>query len=168
MVRTCNTCSIEKPISEFRNGKNHRYRCYQCCLKVNRERYADYHNKHRDRVLERMKQRHDKQRELALETLGGRCVCCGETNPCFLTVDHVNGNGSKLRRTAGHNSIYKWLIRNKFPDGFQVLCNNCNHGRYRNGGICPHQEGSTVRAQARSSKWSEAPKVHLTHRWIMI
>jgi hypothetical protein len=37
-------------------------------------------------------------------------------------------------------------VKHRFPAGFQVLCLNCNHGRFRNGGICPHQrsEGSTT------------------------
>jgi hypothetical protein len=32
-----------------------------------------------------------------------------------------------------------WLKRNNFPSGYRVLCMNCNHGRKRNGGICPHE-----------------------------
>jgi hypothetical protein len=31
-----------------------------------------------------------------------------------------------------------WLIREKLPDGFRVLCHNCNQaiGYY---GVCPHE-----------------------------
>ncbi len=25
------------------------------------------------------------------------------------------------------------------PEGFQVLCWNCNLGKYYNGGVCPHR-----------------------------
>jgi hypothetical protein len=31
------------------------------------------------------------------------------------------------------------LRKNGFPEGFQVLCANCNIGRHINGGICPHE-----------------------------
>jgi hypothetical protein len=31
-----------------------------------------------------------------------------------------------------------WLVKNKFPGGFQVLCHNCNYAKARSG-RCPHQ-----------------------------
>jgi hypothetical protein len=80
---------------------------------------------------------------LALNQYGGECACCGETEPVFLSIEHSDGNGAEHRRvnglTSGHNT-YLWLYRHNFPDGFEVLCHNCNHGRHINGGICPHQE----------------------------
>ena len=35
--------------------------------------------------------------------------------------------------------MYEWIKRNNYPDGFQVLCWNCNSGKGANGGICPHE-----------------------------
>lgn len=71
------------------------------------------------------------------------CACCGETCACFLSLDHMNNDGAAHRRlvkgTVGNN-IYKWLKDNGYPEGFQVLCMNCNTGRYQNGGICPHND----------------------------
>jgi|SRR5579884_1796718 len=80
----------------------------------------------------------------AYERYGGaRCACCGETELCFLTIDHINGGGrAHLRQMAQDGpfaTIYQWLRDNHYPPGFQVLCANCNMGRWRNGGICPHQ-----------------------------
>lgn len=75
---------------------------------------------------------------------GYECSCCGETERVFLSIDHVYGKGSQHRReikkSGQANNLYVWLRRNKFPSGFQVLCMNCNLGRYRNGGICPHHK----------------------------
>jgi hypothetical protein len=36
-------------------------------------------------------------------------------------------------------TIYRWLISSGFPEGFRVLCHNCNQaiGLY---GFCPHQQ----------------------------
>ncbi len=73
---------------------------------------------------------------------GPVCKCCGETCMWFLTIDHINGNGGKHRSEiykcgeygAG---IYRWLKKNRFPYGFQVLCMNCNWAR-RIDGNCPH------------------------------
>lgn len=71
---------------------------------------------------------------------GHRCVCCGESNPGFLSIDHVNGCGGELRKIHGTGAkLYRWLCANDFPEGFQTLCINCNLGRARNGGICPHK-----------------------------
>jgi hypothetical protein len=74
---------------------------------------------------------------------GGSCVCCGESEIRFLTIDHVDGDGASHRRatsTKGGPQFYRWLRKNNYPGGFQLLCWNCNAGRYFNGGICPHQE----------------------------
>ena len=58
------------------------------------------------------------------------CVYCGESNHRFLTIDHVAGDGAAHRREndlKGGVVFYKWLEKNGHPDGFQVLCMNCNY-----------------------------------------
>lgn len=51
-------------------------------------------------------------------------------------IDHINGGGTKHRKQIGSH-IYNWIKNNEFPEGFQVLCFNCNlaKGFY---GVCPH------------------------------
>lgn len=75
------------------------------------------------------------------------CVCCGETEIRFLTIDHINNNGANHRKERanrlGHR-FYRWLKDNGFPDGYQVMCFNCNCGKFVNGGICPHKEKVSV------------------------
>lgn len=79
------------------------------------------------------------------EAYGGvKCACCGEHNECFLSIDHINGDGNKHRREIGRTSLYNWLRHNGYPEGFQVLCFNCNHGRHINGGICPHKQSKDI------------------------
>jgi len=79
------------------------------------------------------------------EHYGDRCSCCGETEMNFLTIDHVNGDGAEHRRAVagtkkwGGRNLYMWLRKHGYPDGFQLLCWNCNCGRQRTGGICPHK-----------------------------
>lgn len=70
---------------------------------------------------------------------GVKCACCGETDPIFLSIDHINNDGRKHRELIGNDKIYRYLFKNNFPKGFQVLCHNCNRGKYLNGGICPHK-----------------------------
>jgi AraC-like DNA-binding protein len=71
----------------------------------------------------------------------GKCTCCGETIVDFLTIDHVNNDGSIDRKNFGRsgNKLYRWLIDNNFPEGYQILCMNCNYSKYLNKGQCIHQ-----------------------------
>jgi hypothetical protein len=92
------------------------------------------------------------QRWIILIHYGGdppKCACCGETRYEFLSIDHINGGGNEERKkflttTGKYNprKFYQWLIDNNFPEGFRVLCMNCNFalGHY---GYCPHS-GKTV------------------------
>jgi len=75
-----------------------------------------------------------------------KCSCCGEHNVEFLSIDHIKGGGESHRRSLHRQSghpFYVWLIKNDFPEGYRVLCLNCNTslGLY---GYCPHQKGVEV------------------------
>lgn len=83
-------------------------------------------------------------REQVLDHYGRSCACCGETTSLFLTIDHVNDDGAAHRRSIGRFSLPMWIVENGFPEGFQILCYNCNCGRYRNGGVCPHKSGVPI------------------------
>lgn len=78
------------------------------------------------------------------EAYGGfSCSCCGEKERKFLCLDHVKNDGAKHRKKIGEGGdrILRWLKKNGFPKGFQVICANCNQGKHLNGGVCPHREG---------------------------
>lgn len=83
------------------------------------------------------KGRRQRERMQVLIAYGNKCVCCGETQNEFLAIDHMNGGGNKHRKEVRH--VYRWIKNNGFPDGFQVLCHNCNmaKGFY---GECPHKK----------------------------
>jgi hypothetical protein len=80
------------------------------------------------------------------------CNCCGETfHVDFLAIDHIAGKKQmdsepELVR-MGYKSkldgldLVNWIIRNDFPEGFQILCHNCNHakGMKKNNNQCPHE-----------------------------
>ncbi len=75
----------------------------------------------------------------ALQHYGMKCACCGESRYEFLTIDHINGGGRKHNAEIGQGHLYRWLKKNNYPEGFRVLCHNCNQslGLY---GYCPHQK----------------------------
>lgn len=108
----------------------------------NRERILDYRKKadlkRRDQKRDYDKRRHAEHKRLVLEHYGGCCTCCGITQPEFLSVDHIQGGGTKHRKEVSHR-IYYWLVMNNFPEGYRLLCYNCNCslGFF---GYCPHQE----------------------------
>lgn len=61
-----------------------------------------------------------------------QCAGCGFTDIRALDLDHVNNDGAEHRRTISGNrtqagaSTYRWVKNNNYPEGFQVLCRNCN------------------------------------------
>lgn len=76
-----------------------------------------------------------------IDGYGGRCACCGETERAFLTIDHVNGGGGQERKGLGYGNrrLLLKIIKAGFPSEYQCLCFNCNCGRQRTRGICPHR-----------------------------
>jgi hypothetical protein len=103
------------------------------------ERYArqlGYTKKHRNKTAQEVKL------EAFVAYGGPSCKCCGESIMTFLTLDHIDGGGNTMRRSNklnGSTAVYKFLKKNGWPPGYQVLCFNCNVGRHINGGVCPHQ-----------------------------
>ena len=154
-------CKCAKCIQ--RNSNAQKY-CPECRTVVHKEylkKYSPiYHknkyktdNKFREKMrklskntYERTKdKRLEKRRKIRYETLiayGGnppRCSCCGEQYLEFLVIDHIGGGGGAHRKRLKKKgvSFYRWLKNNNYPDGFRILCHNCNmaDGFY---GYCPH------------------------------
>ena len=84
-------------------------------------------------------------KEIVFNFYGKTCACCGEPERGFLTLDHINNDGkqdalSRTRNTSWYLKLAR-LIRQGHPqEGLRTMCYNCNCGRSRNGGICPHEE----------------------------
>ena len=101
-------------------------------------KYKDIEHRTKQRIYE--KTLRESLRQQILEHYGNKCHCCGETRKEFLSIDHINGGGHKHRKRVGKGlAFYKWFVKNNFPDGFRILCMNCNWaiGRF---GYCPHQK----------------------------
>jgi len=62
-------------------------------------------------------------------------------------MDHIKNDGNKERKKYGRTwEMYSHMMR-EYKEApmeaikkYQVLCYNCNLGKYINGGICPHKE----------------------------
>ncbi|KKM06705.1 hypothetical protein LCGC14_1741310 [marine sediment metagenome] len=68
---------------------------------------------------------YDRQKIIVFDYYGGKCITCGETDYDMLEMDHINDDGCGHRKEVGRK-IYRWIIRNNFPDNLQLLCANCN------------------------------------------
>lgn len=154
--KRCNKCGRRLPLSRFYPKKNKLTgRCKDCIKEYNRQHYyavrddpgrkervrkiaRAWYLRDRDRINATRTEKTRAQRQRCLDAYGGRCACCGESRYEFLAIDHVNGGGCKHRADVG-NKICRWLVKNNFPPGFQVLCHNCNQalGHY---GYCPHEK----------------------------
>jgi len=68
------------------------------------------------------------------------CECCKIRDLEFLTIDHPNGGGQKERRAIKRSpgrEFYAWLVKEGLPEGYRVLCFNCN-SVWGFLGYCPH------------------------------
>ena len=104
----------------------------------------------------------DKLRARMFEVYGDRCVCCGESNKKFLTLDHIQNDGWKEKQFGKHrkSNWYKLAIKHPDKNRFQILCWNCNMGKAKNGGVCPHKEQtSAIDAMTKPVEVPESPAV---------
>lgn len=94
------------------------------------------------KCVDRCRDHYNHKKSVVYEHYGYKCACCKETEKAFLTIDHINNDGAEHRKTltsaGGGYAIYSWLVENDFPEGFQVLCWNCQWGKNKHG-MCPHQ-----------------------------
>jgi len=148
-TKTCKGCREPKDTTDFyfnstaRDGGN-------ICKACKRLRDARYRDRNREKVRaactafyenpENRRRRNEgaraasrAKRKAVLARYGGKCACCDEDEYEFLTIDHINGGGTRHRASDGRK-IVRFLIKNGYPEGFRVLCWNCNsaiglHGR---------------------------------------
>jgi hypothetical protein len=129
------------------------------------EKHQDMAREHHRRLMKdpvwkkelaiRNKKKHIQLKKECFVAYGGLiCACCGEKEFQFLTMDHIipvgnisksgpplkenRGLGSKKKPSnRSGNGLWRWLKKNKYPPGYQVLCWNCNcaKGLF---GSCPH------------------------------
>jgi hypothetical protein len=120
----------------------------ESCRKKASIRYFAQSDTYKTIAKHNYQQRYPTLRRAAYLAYGGfRCTCCGESNEMFLSLDHIDGKGAEHRRqlkSKGGERLYTWLRDNNYPPGFQVLCMNCNFGKQRNGGQCPHKDISNA------------------------
>lgn len=101
--------------------------------KNHKAEFNEYFRRWRQGHREQFNAYHRRRRELLKMTTlthygNGKCACvlCGESRPACLSIDHIEGGGTKHRRLlhSSHN-FYSWLVSHNLPKGYQTLCMNC-------------------------------------------
>ena len=148
-------CKVHGEVDYYENAtgvRKGRRRCKACFLDGTKPRperrdyFKAWNVSAAGRSADLKRRTRDKARVIA--AYGGKCLCCSEMNEAFLSIDHVGDNGAAHRKEIGQSKTYQWLRLNGFPkDGFQLLCHNCNRGRWINGGECPHKSSSPLSAK---------------------
>jgi len=89
-----------------------------------------YYKKTRNQQLLRERIRRDLIKRSVLQHYSPelKCVMCGNSDIRVLSIDHIHGGGSNHCRNlrSQGTTLYRWLIKNDYPEGYQVLCMNCN------------------------------------------
>lgn len=128
----CEKCTI---------AQKEKVKPYALCDEHRKKYHYDWRRGNKDSVLTAQRKYHQKVKNEVLGHYSNgipKCDCCGETNVVFLTIDHIDGGGKEHNRYI-RGRLAAWLRRTGYPNGFQVLCFNCNCGRSINKGICPHE-----------------------------
>jgi len=153
-LKLCSTCYIHpreesktrcKRCLEIARIRNEKIRNDPKLTLDRRRRASLWQKENKERRNARTRVYRNKIKMMVLEHYGMKCNCpggCDVTEPKFLTIDHISGGGKKHRESIGRTGgdFYAWLVKNNYPEGFQVLCFNCNcaKGFF---GKCPHEEG---------------------------
>jgi exonuclease VII large subunit len=101
-----------------------------------------YKEENREKVLASVrkscKKFRDRIRQAVIALFGGKCARCGFSDWRALQVDHINGGGTKERKSLQNNqALYKAMLAADPADinsKYQLLCANCNQiKRYEEG-----------------------------------
>lgn len=141
-TKRCPKCERTLLVEEFTRNKNYSDGlscwCRQCQLNYrlkNKKRFREYAHQYRQQYPERVtacrtKWRQQLKKKILSHYSNGipHCMGCGITDIDVLCLDHIANNGNEQRRQLGllGASFYRWLEREGYPEGYQVLCANCN------------------------------------------
>lgn len=141
MKKKCCRCKKSKNIDKYNLNSSRKDGIQSFCIDCQRLEWKRRYKKNLAHERERGKTKYRQVRQLVFDYYGAQCVCCGETEFDFLTIDHVNNDGAKdrFKPYRGGTGLYYLIKKNNFPNIYQVLCMNCNLSKHLNGGICIHK-----------------------------
>lgn len=142
-MKTCKRCGKSKPGAEWYPHPSGHLSSY--CKPCTNDYHKEWKAKNPARDKAQVRAMKNRRKFLVMSHYSGgvpRCACCFEATFEFLTIDHIAG-----KKAVGHDrrisgiKLYTLLYNSNFPGGYQVLCMNCNWGKYNNG-ECPHKSAA--------------------------
>jgi len=138
-LKICKRCKQEKDISCFYPHKTTKDRlqtwCTSCKNEVRREQrrnkigfYATERIRYHDSHLLTCRKLYHRNKWLAIKHYSAgtlKCSKCGYDDTRALSLDHINGDGTTHRKKLNGVNLCKWLVKKGYPEGYQVLCMNC-------------------------------------------
>lgn len=134
----CNGCDHILPLSDFYRfkvrhistvGKSDTYYnyprtpCKKCILKQSRE----WVKNNRVRSITKVRLWSYRKKIELLKIMGGKCICCGNTEWWNLTLDHLIPIRRKNHERTGITTL---LLKNpQMMKDFQILCYGCNNSK---------------------------------------
>jgi len=135
-IKVCSKCKRQLPLTAFYPSKAGKFRVAGYCKECSKAYTVNWEKGHQDAKYGSSRLSLAKAKDEAYRRYGDKCVCCGETDRGFFTIGHVNDDGGGRKR--GYNIYFK-VRAEGYPDTYAIECYNCNLGKARNGGICPHR-----------------------------
>jgi len=150
--KECVDCHESKELGDFVKDRGSRKNFCKPCQRIRRKAYYSVpenlerfrqsqrrtRSSNREKYNAQNREYRQKQRQTVLVHYGGVCVCCGDSTPEFLALDHKNNDGYVWRKATKNRNLAHWAAVHGFPDDLQLMCHNCNMAKslYK---ACPHQ-----------------------------
>ena len=104
-------------------------------LETSLEWARQYRRDNSEKLNKRWRDDYYKKKKEVYNLLGNKCVNCGEDDPIYLQIDHVNNDGYIERaQKNGRQDIYVIKKYLETPERYQLLCANCNWAKRMNDG----------------------------------
>ncbi|NIU00413.1 MAG: hypothetical protein GWN01_05575 [Nitrosopumilaceae archaeon] len=121
-------------------GDGLNYRCKICSSKY----IYNWSENNKNRKNIRVRETKYTKRELAIKTLGGKCICCGVTEWWNLTFDHIDYK-TKIKTEGNMNRLYNKIINGQEHKKYQILCFGCNSSKHKYTECRIHNKGDKNR-----------------------
>ena len=108
-MTNCSKCNII--LTEDNKYKSEKYRCKKCCFKQMKYYWIEYRIRIKKDILS-----HYSKKEIpeCANPFGEHSI--PYTNIKALSVDHINGGGTKhIKSLGGGQHFYRWIIKNNYP-----------------------------------------------------
>ncbi len=123
------------------------------------------YERHGHKYRRQMKTKREERRALVLKHYGGdppKCAICSSDVYDTLCIDHTEGGGNKHRAELKRktDSFYRWLIKQGYPDGFRVLCHNCNNTLSSYGRTTIEVDGEKLVVDGNGVRMTDQSEIH--------